>query len=107
MKKAKFYQEKKRMNNEGEEKPKDGSGTVPEKAEKEKGTAEEPSDDMTKVIADLKKSYEKKLLDFKSKSDKEIKERDEMIKQLAEGEGTAKPMSVADIVNAGRVFKKW
>ena len=100
------------MNNEGEEKPKDGSGTVPEKpapekAEKEKGTAEEPSDDMTKVIADLKQSYEKKLLDFKSKSDKEIKERDEMIKQLAEGEGTAKPMSVADIVNAGRVYKKW
>ena len=95
--------------------------TDEEKAEAEKKAKEEAEakakaeaeakakETLNKTIATIKEGYEEKLAKQKAESDKAIKERDDVIKQLLTGgEDTAKkPLSIVDKINQKRQFKKW
>lgn len=63
---------------------------------------------LQETITSIKQGYETKLAEQKAEADKAIKERDEVIKQLLSGNGTAtKPPSIVDKINAKRTYKKW
>lgn len=63
---------------------------------------------LQETITSIKQGYETKLVEQKAEADKAIKERDEVIKQLLSGNGTAtKPPSIVDKINAKRTYKKW
>lgn len=77
---------------------------------KEEQTKVEPPKQSTlqETITSIKQGYETKLAEQKAEADKAIKERDEVIKQLLSGNGTAtKPPSIVDKINAKRNYKKW
>ncbi len=63
---------------------------------------------LQETIECIKQGYETKLAEQKAEADKAIKERDEVIKQLLSGNGTAnEPPSIVDKINAKRNYKKW
>ena len=63
--------------------------------------------DLNTLIEEVKSDYEKRITDLLTKHDKEIKERDNVIKQLLRGETCEEPHTIADTINATRNFKKW
>lgn len=64
-------------------------------------------DELPTIIDEIKQSYEKKITDIVTKKDKEIKERDNVIKQLLSDDNTAVVPSIAEKINSKRNFKKW
>lgn len=76
---------------------------------KAEADAKAKEETLNKTIATIKEGYEEKLAKQKAESDKAIKERDDVIKQLLTGgEDTAKkPLSIVDKINQKRQFKKW
>lgn len=73
----------------------------------------EPKPDFAEQFNEIKKTYEEKLTAQKADFDRQIKERDEVIKQLIKGEPAIMPKGLApeehesyiDKINAKRVFK--
>lgn len=61
----------------------------------------------TKQVMDLKLAYEKKISEQSEKYEKAIEERDNLIKQLLTDEKQNISVSVADMVNRKREYKKW
>lgn len=74
---------------------------------------EPPAPGYTEQFDEIKKAYEDKLSSQKADFDRQIKERDEVIKQLIKGEPAIMPKGLApeehesyiDKINAKRVFK--
>lgn len=82
---------------------------VEESKEQEvKQSKEEPQEDFVAIINDLKAQHEKQVADLKDDYNKQIEERNKLIRQLVsnadKNEGSN---SVADIINKQRNFKKW
>ena len=57
------------------------------------------------LIEGLRNDFNKKISELKTKYDNEIKEREEVIKSLLNGE--QKIESVSERINKNRIFKKW
>lgn len=86
------------------------SATTDAPLKEEQPKVEQPpkQDTLQETITSIKQGYETKLAEQKAEADKAIKERDEVIKQLLSGNGTAtKPPSIVDKINAKRNYKKW
>ena len=68
---------------------------------------EEQNENLTRIVTDIKAQYENKIEALKDAYGKQIAERDSVIKQLLNGENTAKPETIVDKINKTRNYKKW
>lgn len=68
---------------------------------------EQPS--LEKTINTLKEGYETKIAKLKADAERAISERDNVIKQLLNGDETANEPepTIVDKINAKRQYKKW
>lgn len=79
---------------------------VTEEEEVTEEKTEEPS--LPDIVADIKAEYEAKLSDQAAKHAAELKDRDDIIKQLIGGAGSETPAeSFVDKINSKRNYKKW
>lgn len=80
-----------------------------EKEEKEEieEQEEEKENEFENLVISLKKEYEEKIASINEKNKKELVKRDNLIKQLIAGEKEEETPSIADKINAKRLFKKW
>lgn len=69
--------------------------TVVEEIKQEENTDE--------LVMNLKKEFEEKLLQQKLESEKRIKQRDDIIKQLMTGDTVVQEKTIADELNAKRI----
>ena len=69
----------------------------------------EQVDQLSTLINDVKQQYEAKLTEMVAKKDREIAERDNVIKQLIDQEDKTAVFekSIADKINEKRNYKKW
>lgn len=75
-----------------------------EKAEEDTNISETS---YTEAIKRIQKDFTSKLKKLKTESEKAIKERDELIKQLLTGEGQEPTNPAIDKINERRTFKNW
>lgn len=93
---------------EEQEKQNDNEVTEEIKVEEVKTEEAKPAEpSYTDALLDVKKEYESKIAKLNEEHNKQIKERDNVIKQLLNDENTAPVETVADKINKKRVFKKW
>lgn len=85
-----------------QEEPKQEQETKQEEPKKE-----EQNENLTRIVTDIKTQYENKIEALKDAYGKQIAERDSVIKQLLNGENTAKPETIVDKINKTRNYKKW
>lgn len=79
---------------------------ITEEEEVTEEKTEEPS--LPDIVADIKAEYEAKLSDQAAKHAAEIKDRDDIIKQLIGGTGSeTHKESFVDKINSKRNYKKW
>lgn len=79
---------------------------IPEEEEVIEEKTEEPS--LPDIVADIKAEYEAKLSDQAAKHAAELKDRDDIIKQLIGGAGSeTHTESFVDKINSKRNYKKW
>lgn len=64
-------------------------------------------ENLTRIVTEIKEQYENKIEALKDAYGKKIAERDSVIKQLLNGENTAKPETIVDKINKTRNYKKW
>lgn len=93
--------ENKQQEQETKEEPKKEQET------KEEPKQEEQNENLTRIVTDIKTQYENKIEALKDAYGKQIAERDSVIKQLLNGENTAKPETIVDKINKTRNYKKW
>lgn len=74
-----------------------------EKQEEEKQEETEYKD----LILEIQQEYMAKIQSIVEKNKKELAKRDNLIKQLIAGEKDEETPSIADKINARRLFKKW
>ena len=58
-------------------------------------------------IKELRETYERKINDILLSKNKEIEERDNVIKQLLIGEDNEEKSTIVEKINEKRIFKKW
>ena len=58
-------------------------------------------------IKELRETYERKINDILLSKNKEIEERDNVIKQLLIGEDNEEKSTIVEKLNEKRIFKKW
>lgn len=58
-------------------------------------------------IKELRETYERKINDILLSKNKEIEERDNVIKQLLIGEENEEKSTIVEKLNEKRIFKKW
>lgn len=58
-------------------------------------------------IKELRDTYERKINDILLSKNKEIEERDNVIKQLLIGEENEEKSTIVEKLNEKRIFKKW
>ena len=58
-------------------------------------------------IKELRETYERKINDLLLSKNKEIEERDNVIKQLLIGEDNEEKSTIVEKINGKRIFKKW
>lgn len=58
-------------------------------------------------IKELRETYERKINDILLSKNKEIEERDNVIKQLLIGEDNEEKSTIVEKLNEKRMFKKW
>ena len=58
-------------------------------------------------IKELKETYERKINELLLSKNKEIEERDSVIKQLLIGEDNEEKSTIVEKINGKRIFKKW
>lgn len=58
-------------------------------------------------IKELRETYERKINDILLSKNKEIEERDNVIKQLLIGENNEEKSTIVEKINEKRIFKKW
>lgn len=58
-------------------------------------------------IKELRDTYERKINDILLSKNKEIEERDNVIKQLLIGEDNEEKSTIVEKLNEKRIFKKW
>ena len=69
---------------------------------------EQPVKELPAIVDEIKIEFENKLKNVVADYDKQIAERDKVIKQLINSDNTAVAVeTVADIINKKRNFKKW
>lgn len=91
-----------------QEEPKQEQETKQEEPKKEEKPKEQKQDEnLTRIVTDIKTQYENKIEALKDAYGKQIAERDSVIKQLLNGENTAKPETIVDKINKTRNYKKW
>ena len=70
-------------------------------------TQEENQKSFEESIKELKETYERKINDILLSKNKEIEERDNVIKQLLIGEDNEEKSTIVEKINEKRIFKKW
>ena len=76
--------------------------------EQEQQEQEQQEENLTTLVDELKTQYENRIKEIVANKDKEIAQRDDVIKQLLDDTKTAKVQpSIADKINAKRNFRKW
>ena len=88
-----------------EQKQEEQKQEEPKKEEKPKDQKQD--ENLTRIVTDIKTQYENKIEALKDAYGKQIAERDSVIKQLLNGENTAKPETIVDKINKTRNYKKW
>ena len=88
-----------------EQKQEEQKQEEPKKEEKPK--EQKQDENLTRIVTDIKTQYENKIEALKDAYGKQIAERDSVIKQLLNGENTAKPETIVDKINKTRNYKKW
>lgn len=70
---------------------------------------QQPDDDLTDLISELKDEYEKRLNQQREEYEKRLKEREKVIKGLLKGDDKPATKSIAEQINESRknLFKKW
>ena len=58
-------------------------------------------------IKELRETYERKINELLLSKNKEIEERDNVIKQLLIGEDNEEKSTIVEKINGKRIFKKW
>ena len=58
-------------------------------------------------IKELRETYERKINELLLSKNKEIEERDSVIKQLLIGEDNEEKSTIVEKINGKRIFKKW
>lgn len=70
-------------------------------------TQEENQKSFEDSIKELRETYERKINDILLSKNKEIEERDNVIKQLLIGEDNEEKSTIVEKLNEKRIFKKW
>lgn len=70
-------------------------------------TQEENQKSFEESIKELRETYERKINDILLSKNKEIEERDNVIKQLLIGEDNEEKSTIVEKINEKRIFKKW
>lgn len=68
---------------------------------------EENQKSFEESIKELRETYERKINDILLSKNKEIEERDNVIKQLLIGEDNEEKSTIVEKINEKRIFKKW
>lgn len=68
---------------------------------------EENQKSFEESIKELRETYERKINDILLSKNKEIEERDNVIKQLLIGEENEEKSTIVEKINEKRIFKKW
>ena len=93
---------------ENEQEPKQDETKQDEQKQDEPKQEETKQDEnLTRIVTEIKEQYENKIEALKDAYGKKIAERDSVIKQLLNGENTAKPETIVDKINKTRNYKKW
>lgn len=69
-----------------------------------------PTEELADVVLDIKREYEERILDINKKHSEEMRQRDDLIRQLIrEGASTeeSKKPNFIEKINNERNFKKW
>ena len=76
--------------------------------EENKENKENEAQNLNTLVFDLKKQYEEKIESITKSKNDEIKARDDIIKQLLNGNSKmSAKATIADRINKNRNFKKW
>ena len=75
--------------------------------ENQNQTQEENQKSFEDSIKELRETYERKINDILLSKNKEIEERDNVIKQLLIGEDNEEKSTIVEKLNEKRMFKKW
>ena len=76
--------------------------------EENKENKENEAQNLNTLVFDLKKQYEEKIENITKSKNDEIKARDDIIKQLLNGNSKmSAKATIADKINKNRNFKKW
>ena len=82
--------------------------SLPEENKENKENKENEAQNLNTLVFDLKKQYEEKIESITKSKNDEIKARDDIIKQLLNGNSKmSAKATIADRINKNRNFKKW
>ena len=100
-------QEEQKQEEQKQEEQKQEEQKQEEPKKEEKPKEQKQDENLTRIVTDIKTQYENKIEALKDAYGKQIAERDSVIKQLLNGENTAKPETIVDKINKTRNYKKW
>lgn len=75
--------------------------------EQNQNQTEEIQKTFEESIKELRETYERKINELLLSKNKEIDERDSVIKQLLIGEDNEEKSTIVEKINEKRIFKKW
>lgn len=81
--------------------------TTTEVEQNQNQSQEENQKSFEESIKELRETYERKINDILLSKNKEIEERDNVIKQLLIGEDNEEKSTIVEKINEKRIFKKW
>lgn len=81
--------------------------TEVEQNQNQNQSQEENQKSFEESIKELRETYERKINDILLSKNKEIEERDNVIKQLLIGEDNEEKSTIVEKINEKRIFKKW